>query len=82
MTSPDRSIAVVFNGAIYNFLDLRAELVARGFLFQSATDTEVLIHGYAFWGIDGLVARLRVCSLSDYGTIARASYIWCGIALE
>lgn len=59
MVSADRSIAVVFNGAIYNFLDLRGELTARGFHFHSATDTEVLIHGYELWGIDGLVGRLR-----------------------
>ncbi|HLL15992.1 MAG TPA: asparagine synthase (glutamine-hydrolyzing) [Pyrinomonadaceae bacterium] len=59
MLSPDNSTGVVFNGAIYNFPALRAELVARGFEFRSRTDTEVLIHGYREWGIDGLVARLH-----------------------
>src|SRR5712692_5393989 len=50
---------VVFNGAIYNFLDLRAELERHGRRFHSQTDTEVLIEGYEEWGIDELVARLR-----------------------
>jgi asparagine synthase (glutamine-hydrolysing) len=59
MVSPDRKIGVVFNGAIYNFKALRAELEARGYTFRSATDTEVLIHGYREWGIERLVKRLR-----------------------
>jgi asparagine synthase (glutamine-hydrolysing) len=59
MLSPDGEIAVVFNGAIYNFHDLRAELERAGFAFRSNTDTEVLIHGYRAWGFDSLVSRLR-----------------------
>src|SRR5215210_36736 len=59
MTSPDRTIAVVFNGAIYNFHSLRDDLVRRGYQFKSDTDTEVLIHGYAEWGLDGLLSRIR-----------------------
>jgi len=59
MLSPDRSLGVVFNGAIYNFHDLRDELIGRGRSFVSDTDTEVLLHGYREWGIDGLVQRLR-----------------------
>ena len=59
MLSPDRQIALVFNGAIYNFVELRDQLIAKGYQFISATDTEVLIHGYREWGIDALVERLR-----------------------
>lgn len=59
MLSPDGSAGVVFNGAIYNFQELRRELATRGFRFKSNTDTEVLVHGYKEWGIDGLVRRLR-----------------------
>lgn len=59
MLSPDGSVGVVFNGAIYNFQELRRELATRGFRFKSNTDTEVLVHGYREWGIDGLVRRLR-----------------------
>jgi asparagine synthase (glutamine-hydrolysing) len=59
MLSPDRVVGVVFNGAIYNFHELRAELAAKGWEFRSRTDTEVLIHGYREWGIDRLVSRLH-----------------------
>jgi asparagine synthase (glutamine-hydrolysing) len=59
MLSPDRQIALVFNGAIYNFVELRDQLIAKGYRFISASDTEVLIHGYREWGIEGLVERLR-----------------------
>ncbi len=59
MLSQDGGIAVVFNGAIYNFVELRSELRARGYEFRSQTDTEVLVHGYREWGFDRLVARLK-----------------------
>jgi asparagine synthase (glutamine-hydrolysing) len=59
MMSADRSVAVVFNGAIYNFRDLRKDLEQRGFQFHTQTDTEVLVNGYTAWGFDGLVARLH-----------------------
>ena len=59
MISPDGSVGVTFNGAIYNFPELRSELAARGYRFMSRTDTEVLVHGYDAWGIDGLVERLH-----------------------
>jgi asparagine synthase (glutamine-hydrolysing) len=50
--------AIVFNGEIYNFLDLRQELAAQGVHFQSSSDTEVVLKGYAFWG-NGLFERLE-----------------------
>lgn len=43
-------IHVVFNGEIFNYQELRAELTALGARFRSKTDTEVLIHGYKAWG--------------------------------
>jgi asparagine synthase (glutamine-hydrolysing) len=59
MMTPDRSVAVVFNGAIYNFHALREELRSAGYRFVSDTDTEVLLHGYLEWGLDRLVSRLH-----------------------
>lgn len=59
MLTPDRRVALVFNGAIYNFRDLKTDLLARGYNFRSQTDTEVLLHGYRAWGIDGLLERIR-----------------------
>ena len=54
----DRSKVVVFNGEIYNFQELRVDLAARGHRFATASDTEVLVHGWEEYG-DQFVARLR-----------------------
>lgn len=51
MCNEDESIWVVFNGEIYNYLELKQQLVERGHVFTSHTDSEVLIHGYEEWGI-------------------------------
>ncbi|MDX2155535.1 MAG: asparagine synthase (glutamine-hydrolyzing) [Hyphomicrobiaceae bacterium] len=51
-------LAVVFNGEIYNFASLRAELEAKGHEFRTRSDTEVIIEGYRAWGTD-VVRRLR-----------------------
>ncbi len=59
MLSEDRKTGVVFNGCIYNFLELRADLEKHGVRFRSNCDTEVLVAGYLQWGIDELVLRLR-----------------------
>lgn len=58
MTNEDGSVIIVFNGEIYNFAELRAELQSRGHRFASRSDTEVIIHGYEEWGIDA-INRLR-----------------------
>ena len=59
MLSDDGQIGIVFNGAIYNFLDLRRELEGHGQRFRSRCDTEVLVRGYQQWGIGALVPKLR-----------------------
>ncbi len=58
MQNEDGSVVVVFNGEIYNFQTLRAELEKKGHTFSTRTDTEVLIHGYEEYGED-LVNYLR-----------------------
>ena len=55
--SEDGRVALVFNGMIYNFRTLRAELEATGAVFSTDCDTEVLLHGWRVWG-EGMVERL------------------------
>ncbi len=52
MTNEDGSIVIVFNGEIYNFQELRAELEAYGHTFKTHSDTETIVHGYEQWGPD------------------------------
>jgi asparagine synthase (glutamine-hydrolysing) len=52
MTNADRTVWTVYNGEIYNFQELRQALLAAGYQFQSNSDTEVLVHGYAEWGTE------------------------------
>lgn len=50
MSTADGEITVVFNGAIYNYLELRRELIAKGHSLHSYSDTEVLLYAYREWG--------------------------------
>ena len=54
MSSLDGRYTIVFNGEIYNFIDLRKELEAKGHKFVSKTDTEVLLHAYTEYGPSSL----------------------------
>jgi asparagine synthase (glutamine-hydrolysing) len=48
----DGKLQIVFNGEIYNFVELRAELEAFGHQFKTKSDTEVIVHAYEQWGVD------------------------------
>ncbi|MDR1995922.1 asparagine synthase (glutamine-hydrolyzing) [Azonexus sp.] len=50
MTTEDGNLTIVFNGAIYNYLELRRELIGKGHPIRSYSDTEVLLYAYREWG--------------------------------
>ena len=58
MSTADGQIWLTFNGEIYNFLELRAELEARGHRFRSHTDSEVILYAYREYGVE-CISRLR-----------------------
>ncbi len=58
MTSPDGRYVITFNGEIYNFKDIKAELIELGHTFVSECDTEALLHGYMEYG-EAVIHKLR-----------------------
>ena len=58
MSSPSGELVLSFNGEIYNYVELRAELAAKGRHFRSESDTEVLLQAYEEWG-EGCVEKFN-----------------------
>ena len=72
MCNEDASVWTVFNGEIYNYLALRAELEAQGHRFKTRSDTEVLVHGQEQWGTQGLARRLQgIFAFAIYDVVKR-----------
>jgi len=58
MSTVDTNVVLTFNGEIYNYVELKAQLASKGHKFSDNSDTEVLLHAYEEWGED-CVSRLR-----------------------
>ncbi len=54
MSTPDERLTIVFNGEIYNYVELRKELESLGHAFRSSSDTEVLLAAWSSWAPDAL----------------------------
>ena len=54
MLDEQRGLTIVFNGEIYNFLELKKKLTSNGYIFKSKSDTEVILAAYDYWGTDCL----------------------------
>lgn len=62
---------IVFNGEIYNYKELRNELIKNGYSFNSESDTEVVLKGYEYWGENMVSKFLGMWSFAIYNTISK-----------
>jgi asparagine synthase (glutamine-hydrolysing) len=75
MSSVDSRYTLVYNGEIYNHRELRSELCARGAVFRSSCDTEVLLQAFATWGIDCLDRLHGMFAFAIYDAVSRETYL-------
>lgn len=59
MTDISGRLSITYNGEIYNYRELKVELLQKGCHFRSGSDTEVILQGYLIWGFKGLLERLE-----------------------
>ncbi len=74
MATPDGRFWIVFNGEIYNYLELGKEIAALGVNLLSRSDTEVLLHAFALWGTRAFTRLVGMFALAVYDT--RENHLW------
>ena len=70
MLSDGESVALVFNGEIYNFQELRTELETKGYAFKSSSDTEVVLNMYLEYGIECLSRLNGIFGIAFYDLLS------------
>src|SRR5262249_9324175 len=74
MVSDDGRFVIVFNGEIYNYLELRKELIDAGYSFRSTGDSEVLLNAYRHWGAESLSRLNGMWAFLVYDRIQRSLF--------
>lgn len=59
MVSPDEQVVLMMNGEIYNAFDFKEELVQKGYVFKSTSDTEIVLHLYLEYGMEGMITKIN-----------------------
>jgi asparagine synthase (glutamine-hydrolysing) len=75
MLNNDSTISLIFNGEIYNYLELRSELSFQGYIFNTYSDTEVVIAAYKIWGVECLERFNGMFALCIYDDIKKQVFI-------
>jgi asparagine synthase (glutamine-hydrolysing) len=75
ISNEDDSLQLVFNGEIYNFVELHAELVKLGHRFKTRTDTEVIVHAYEEWGAECLSRLNGMFAIAIWDTRRRSLFL-------
>lgn len=72
MASHDGRYTIVYNGEIYNYIEIRDELVSRGAHFETRSDTEVILEAWRAWGADALVRFRGMFAFALYDSVERS----------
>jgi len=75
MTTPDGRFTIIFNGEIYNYQLLMPEIIQQGYKINSGTDTEVLLLGFACWGIDFIQKLRGMFSFVVWDAVHKKAYL-------
>ncbi len=75
MADVDQKTWLTFNGEIYNYLDLKAELITVGARFQSNSDTEVILQAYLHWGTASFAKLNGMFAFALYDTVKEVTYL-------
>lgn len=75
MYSDDKRFSIIFNGEVYNYLELREELIQKGYSFKSDTDTEVVLKSYIEWGCESLNKFIGMWAFAIYDKIDRTVFL-------
>ncbi len=75
MPNEDGTLWLTFNGEIYNYVELRSRLEAKGHRFRSTSDTETILHGYEEWGPDVLSHLKGMFAIGIYDTSRRELFL-------
>ena len=76
MLTPDGRYALVYNGEVYNFREVRRELELEGARFRSTGDTEVVLRALAHWGNSAPLNRAAVRGMFDQNLARQGNYGW------
>ena len=69
MMNKEAQVALMMNGEVYNAFDFKQELIAKGYVFKGNSDTEVVLHLYLEYGLNGMLERLNgMFALAIYET--------------
>ncbi|MCK4487991.1 MAG: asparagine synthase (glutamine-hydrolyzing), partial [Desulfobacterales bacterium] len=75
MCTQDRRYWIDYNGEIYNYIELRDELIKEGYTFQSESDTEVLLYAYVHWGVKALERLVGMFAFVIYDMVKNTLFL-------
>jgi len=75
MSYNDEKFTITFNGEIYNYIELKEELLAKGLIFSTKSDTEVILAAYQFWGVESFKKFSGMFAFALYDKFKQVTYL-------